>query len=123
MERKNEFNCRLNYFDGKVKEEWRANIPLYKKVLYKDVYPQIDVIYYGNNGKLECDFIASPGTDISNICLSFDGAEKIKLDEDNNLMISINENELTLLRPRVYQKINGDEIEIESSFIRMQRIG
>src|SRR2546426_7150562 len=43
----------VNYFMGNDPKKWRTNIPTYKKVEYKEVYPGIDLAYYGNQGKLE----------------------------------------------------------------------
>ena len=40
----------VNYFIGDDPSRWRTNIPTYQKVEYKDVYPGIDLVYYGNQG-------------------------------------------------------------------------
>src|SRR5581483_6441136 len=52
-----------NYFIGNDPRKWRTNIPLYGKVLAKNVYPGIDMVYYGRQGKLEYDFVVNPGAD------------------------------------------------------------
>jgi len=36
-----------NYFIGNDSKKWRTNIPSYSKVRYRDVYPGIDLVYYG----------------------------------------------------------------------------
>ena len=53
----------VNYFIGNDPEKWRTKIPTYKKVEYKDVYPGIDLAYYGNQGQLEYDLIVAPDVD------------------------------------------------------------
>jgi hypothetical protein len=70
----------VNYFIGNDPKKWRTNIPTYQKVEYQDVYPGIDLAYYGNQGKLEYDLIVAPGADPTQIKLAFDGAEKIEVD-------------------------------------------
>ena len=70
----------VNYFIGNDPQTWRTNIPTYKKVEYKDIYPGIDLAYYGNEGKLEYDLIVAPGADPNQIKLAFEGAEKIEVD-------------------------------------------
>ena len=39
-----------NYFIGKDPKNWRTNLPTYAKVKYQDVYPGVDLVYYGNQG-------------------------------------------------------------------------
>ena len=52
---------KVNYFLGNDPKKWRTNISTFAKVKYKDVYPGIDLVYYGNQGQLEYDFIVAPG--------------------------------------------------------------
>ena len=52
-----------NYFIGNDPAKWRTNIPTYAKVKYEGVYPGMDLVYYGNQGQLEYDFIVAPGAD------------------------------------------------------------
>ena len=49
-----------NYYIGNDPSRWRSGIPNYRKVVYRDAYPGIDVTYYGNPGLLETDFIVAP---------------------------------------------------------------
>lgn len=52
-----------NYFIGNDPKKWRTNVPNYARVQYRDIYPGIDVVYYGNQGQLEYDFLVAPGSD------------------------------------------------------------
>src|ERR1044072_3159451 len=52
-----------NYFIGNEPAQWHVNIPTYARVKYDDVYPGIDLVYYGNQQQLEYDFLVSPGAD------------------------------------------------------------
>ena len=54
-----------NYFIGNDPEKWRTNIPSYAKVKHKDVYPGVDMIYYGDHQQLEYDFVVAPGSGAS----------------------------------------------------------
>ncbi len=82
----------VNYFVGNDSSKWRTNIPTYKKVEYKEVYPGIDLAYYGNQGKLEYDLIVAPGADPNQIKLAFDGAEKIEVDSaSGDLVLTLSE--------------------------------
>ena len=44
-----------NYLIGNDPEKWRQNIPHYARVRHREVYPGVDLVYYGNQGKLEYD--------------------------------------------------------------------
>ena len=59
-----------NYFIGNDPEKWRANVPNYANVKYADVYPGVDLVYYGNQGKLEYDFVVQLGADPGSIQLA-----------------------------------------------------
>ncbi|MBI4166047.1 MAG: SBBP repeat-containing protein [Acidobacteria bacterium] len=50
-----------NYFIGNDPKKWRTNVRNYAKVKYQSVYPGIDLVYYGNQGQLEYDFVVAPG--------------------------------------------------------------
>ena len=46
---------KINYFIGSDQEKWRKNIAAYAKVKYREVYPGIDLVYYGNQRQFEYD--------------------------------------------------------------------
>src|SRR5882762_8081425 len=71
---------RANYFIGKDPAKWRTNVATYAKVHYQNVYPGIDLVYYGNQRQLEYDFVVAPGSDPKKIVLGFKGADELQLD-------------------------------------------
>ena len=64
---------KANYFIGHDPSTWRTNVPLYARVIYRDIYPGVDLVYYGNQSQLEYDFVVAPGADPGKIRLSFQG--------------------------------------------------
>jgi hypothetical protein len=105
-----------NYFIGNDPKQWRTDVSNYAKVKYSDVYPGVDMIYYGNNGQLEYDFIVGPGADPKAIKLSFDGVERLSLDENGDLLVSSGGSVLRQHKPVVFQEIAGGRRKIESSY-------
>ena len=75
-----------NYLVGSDSTKWHTNISQFARVEYDEVYPGIDLVYYGNQGQLEYDFRVAPGADTSRIAMTFDGAESIKL---NNVSVEL----------------------------------
>src|SRR5215813_8809620 len=64
----------VNYFVGHDSRKWRTGISTYSKIQYLDVYSGIDLVYYGQQNKLEYDFVVYPGADPQKIAFSFEGA-------------------------------------------------
>jgi Beta-propeller repeat len=95
-----------NYLTGNDPAQWRTNVEGYGKVRYRDVYPSIDLVYYGNQRQLEYDFIVEPGGDPTAIRLAFE-ADGLRIDEDGSLVLAIGEAEVRQLAPFVYQDIAG----------------
>jgi hypothetical protein len=94
---------RVNYFIGNDPSRWRTNIATYNKVRYAGVYPGIDLIYYGTQGKLEYDFTVAPGAAPKTIGLSFDGARGLRVDDQGDLRIRTRDREIAFRRPVAYQ--------------------
>ncbi|WP_456236590.1 DUF7948 domain-containing protein [Candidatus Nitrospira nitrificans] len=93
----------VNYFIGNDPVKWRTKIPTYAKVNYREVYPGIDVAYYGNQGKLEYDFIVSPGADPNQIKLAFEGVSEIKVAESGDILLATALGDVRVQKPIVYQ--------------------
>src|SRR5882762_9570168 len=75
-----------NYFIGMDRSKWRTNVPTYAKVHYREVYPGIDLVYYGNQRQLEYDFVVAPGANPKKIVLGFKGADKVEIGAEGDLV-------------------------------------
>ena len=106
-----------NYFLGNDPAKWRTQVPHYAKVRYHEVYPGIDLVYYGNPRQLEYDFIVTPGADPSVIQLAFEGAEHVRVDAQGNLVLSVAGGEVVQHAPRIYQVMDGEERPIVGHYI------
>lgn len=90
-----------NYFIGNDPTKWATGCKLYQAVVYKDMYPGIDVRYYTDNNNLKYDFIVHPGADVSKIALQFDGANGLSINK-GNLVIKTSLGNVTELAPLAY---------------------
>src|SRR5882672_10787022 len=109
---------KANYFVGRDRSKWRTNVPTYAKVQYKNVYPGIDLVYYGNQRQLEYDFVVAPGADPNKIVLGFKGAEKLAIDAQGDLVLQTRGGKIRQHKPVVYQDIDGARHEIAGSYVR-----
>lgn len=110
-----ELQGKSNYFVGNDPHRWRTGIPTYGKVHYQGIYPGIDLIYYGNQGRLEYDFVVSPGAKPGAIQLGFEAAvesresrvegEKplLRLDSAGDLLVTTQGRTVRLHKPSAYQ--------------------
>src|SRR5579863_2504790 len=103
-----------NYLIGNDPREWRTSVPTYAKVKYENVYPGVDLVYYGNQGQLEYDFVVAPGADPKAITLNVaaglsrhgkNGGVKppLRIDRNGNLVVKISGDEVRFHKPFVYQ--------------------
>jgi hypothetical protein len=106
-----------NFFLGNEPQRWFTEVPNYARVKYEEVYPGIDVIYYGNQRTLEYDFVVAPGADPRAIRLTFEGGEQPRLDRNGDLLLSIDNQTLKQHRPVVYQEISGKRKEVPSRYV------
>jgi hypothetical protein len=96
-----------NYFVGDDPSTWRTNVPGYARARFEGVYPGVDLVYYGNDGRLEYDFVCAPGADPSRIALRIDGAQRVAVDVTGDLVLTTAVGEVRQHAPRVYQDIAG----------------
>lgn len=107
---------KVNFFIGNDPLSWRSNIQTSKSVLYKEIYPNIDLKVYGLEKRIEYDFVVKPGGDVSDIGFKYRGVEKTGIDEDGNLVVNTRFGEMEHARPVSYQVIGGERVEIEAAF-------
>ncbi len=96
-----EYKC--NYFLGNDQAKWRTDVPNYQAVVYEDIYPGIDLKYYGNGKQMEYDFIVSPGADPSQIMVQYEGARSVSVNSAGELVVETEWGTVTELKPFVYQ--------------------
>lgn len=103
---------KVNYLVGNKSEEWHINVATYERVRYEQIYPGVDLVYYGNQRQLEYDFVIAPGASFKQIRLAFDGAGKLKLNRSGDLLFKSGTQTITLLRPKAYQDIDNTRHEV-----------
>src|SRR2546426_8760694 len=107
---------KANYFIGNDPAKWRTNVPTYAKVQYRDLYPGIDLIYYGNLRQLEYDFVVRPGADPKQIVVSVEGADNLEVDAQGDLVLDTAAGAIRQRKPVIYQNIDGARREIPGGY-------
>jgi uncharacterized protein (TIGR03437 family) len=104
----NELPGKSHYLLGKDQSRWQRNIANYARVRYHSVYPGIDLVYYGNQQRLEYDFVIAPGADPRAIKVGFAGATRVTLDANGDLLVPTVAGELRQSKPLIYQESRGE---------------
>jgi hypothetical protein len=108
---------RSNYFTGSTPGRWVTDVGQYGRIRYADVYPGIDLVYYGDQRKLEYDFVVAPGADPKAIRMAFRGARSARLNDTGDLALSVGGREFVQRKPYVYQEIDGRKVLLAGNYV------
>lgn len=107
---------KVNYFIGKDPKKWQTNVAIYKQVRYKDVYPGIDLVYYGNQARVEHDFVLAPGANPNQIQFDIKGADSLSIASTGDLSLHKGTDEVRLQAPIVYQDFHGLHVPVTGQY-------
>ncbi len=107
----------INYFTGRDAGKWQTQISSYAKVRYQNVYPGVDMVYYGNQRELEYDFVVAPGANPDAIKLTFAGAQKMSVADSGDLVLQTDTGNLLQRKPVTYQETNGSRQAVVARYV------
>jgi len=110
-----------NYFIGKDPALWRTDIPNYAKVLYREIYPGIDMVFYETSRRIEYDFVVRPGSDPNIIKLAFEGQDDLEITGDGDLLVTLNGMQVRQHRPTIYQLVDGSHRNVVGRWVHNGR--
>jgi gliding motility-associated-like protein len=105
-----------NYFIGNDPSKWASNCRIYQGITLKNIYPDVDVRYYTDNGFLKYDIIARPGADITKIALKYNGVNKLEV-KNKELLVATSIGELRESSPYTYQSDGKEKKEITCKYV------
>jgi hypothetical protein len=112
----------VSYFKG-TRENWKTGVATYAEVVYEDLWPGIDVIYSGNNGRPKADFVVQPGADPQQIRLAYRGASTVRVNATGQLEVVTPAGTLTEDAPYAYQDTPEGRREVEARFVTAEQQG
>ncbi len=114
-----------HYLLGSDPGEWRVGVPRFRRVRLAELYPGIDVIFYGAEAGLEYDFVVAPGADPRRIVVEIEGADRLAIDEHGGLLVHTAAGLLRQHRPRIYQESAAGRHEVGGGYRRIgpSRVG
>lgn len=108
---------KVNFLLGSDPANWQRNLPTFARVRYRNVYPGINAVFYGNQRQLEYDFVVAPGADPRQIKLAVDGTKPLRVDGRGDLILPLAGGDLRQHKPVVYQQSNGDRQLIAARYM------
>jgi uncharacterized repeat protein (TIGR01451 family) len=107
-----------NYIIGDDPAKWHTDVPTYTKVRYSDVYPGVDLLYYGNReGRLEHDLVVAPGSDPNQIEFELRDQDRRAALKNGGLTLRTKSGDLSLGAPLAYQVIRGETKLVAASYM------
>jgi len=106
-----------HYLTGNGPAHWTTGVTRYARVRYEQVYPGVDLIYYGNQRNLEYDFVVAPRADYRSIRLCFSGAGKPRLESNGDLVLESSAGVLRQHKPVVYQQAAGRRKPVDGGYV------
>src|SRR5206468_299605 len=106
-----------SYFTGSDSRRWHAGLRTYAQVRCRDLYPGIDLLYYGRQGELEYDLQVQPQADPRAVRLSFPGADRLSLNARGDLLVRTGGRELRQPRPVIYQEFGGRRVSVKGGYV------
>jgi hypothetical protein len=113
---------KLNYFIGNDSTKWHTNLRTFKQIRYRNLYPGVDLVYHGNQGPTEYDLVINPAahnsvsSPLSQIQFTIEGADKLELSPEGDLLVYTSIGILKEKSPISYQMKNGIKQTLNSHF-------
>jgi hypothetical protein len=107
----------VNYLVGAERDRWQVGTEAHGRVRFRDVYPGIDVAYYGNDREVEYDILVEPGVDPSTVRLQLSGAGRVALSADGDLELGAAGAPVRVRAPFAYQLEGQTRVPVASRYV------
>lgn len=105
----------VSYFLGEP-GDWRSGIAASSRIIYRDLWPGIDLICSGTMDRMKHEFIVHPGADPSQIRLAYRGAESVELTPAGRLVVSTPVDVFEDDVPSAWQDVDGVRTGVAASY-------
>lgn len=124
-------NCNLNhsiegvkgkksvysYLSGNNPEDWVIHPMEYQRINYNQIYPGIDLQFYGKGSYLEYDYILQPGSSVKSIETYYEGIKSLRISGNGDLEVSTLWNVQLQKAPVAWQYIEGVKHDVAIQYV------
>ena len=104
---------------GNDPAKWRTGTPTFGRVAARQVWPGVDMVWHGDQRRLEHDMVVAPGVDPAVVALDVDGARALTLDTAGDLILDLDgagTKTARLAKPVLYQEVAGARRPVDGAF-------
>ncbi len=120
VEAEEESEGKVHYFIGDEPERWVQGARTYKRVIYREIYPGIDLIVYGGGGRIKHEYRVRAGAEVEDIKIKYEGIKGLRVSGGGELELILKKGELREGIPISYQRIDGKKEKVESGYKVME---
>lgn len=110
-------SSKSNFLIGSNPNAWHLNVTNFQKARCDQVYPGVDLLYYGNRGHLEYDMILHPHANPAAIHIRIEGVGDVYLDHPGDLVVQTGGGSIRFERPTVYQESAAGRRLVRSQYV------
>ncbi|GIX50660.1 MAG: hypothetical protein KatS3mg132_854 [Limisphaera sp.] len=107
---------RVHYLLGSDPARWRRHVPLSGVIRFEQVYPGVDVVHRATDRMLEMEYHLAPGTRPEQIRFTVEGADRVWVGENGDLVMEVGSTEFRLHRPRAFQDTEVGRRDVACAF-------
>ncbi|MFY9824779.1 MAG: SBBP repeat-containing protein [Thermoanaerobaculia bacterium] len=105
-----------NYFLGSDPRAWHTGVASFAGVRYENVYPGTDLVFSGDDRRVEQSFFLAAGAKPQRIRLVYEGASAAAVGKTGELVLRTPGGELTADRPVAYQQVKGERRTVDCRY-------
>jgi hypothetical protein len=106
---------KANFLLGE-ESNWAVDLPIWGRIVYRDLYPGIDLIYAGDGRNLKSEFVVAPGADPESIRVRYSGGGRLRISERGELAVPADGHELREQAPLIYQQQGARRVRLPGRF-------
>jgi Ca2+-binding RTX toxin-like protein len=115
---------RFNFIQGSDPSKWHIGASVYAAIVYRDVWPGVDLVFRGRGGTLKYDVIVRPGAEIDDIEFAYRGASSsLEVASNGSLLIPTAMGTLREAIPFSFQVRDGKRSPVASRFVLQGSVG
>jgi hypothetical protein len=105
----------VSFFKG-APEDWKTGLRASTKIIYRDLWPGVDLVYSGTYDRMKYEFVVLPGADPSRIRMAYRGAGSVRLTADGRLAVDTPAGGFEDDVPVAWQDIDGTRRPVRASY-------
>ncbi|UCH93420.1 MAG: SBBP repeat-containing protein, partial [Candidatus Aminicenantes bacterium] len=116
IEGKDRSRAKFNFFPGRMQKK-KTGAGAYHKILYRELYPHIDMMVYCQKGQLKTEFRVKAGGDPGNIVLGYEGVKGITVNTRGQLEITTAAGIIKEDVPFGFQSIDHRRVQVAAAYV------